>query len=232
MDFYSLYFPSQCCFFILCCHIYSIFLIIFRAAQLSWFWGKKRAFFLLLLILFLFCVLVLALTFWCSRRSVSICYFLTPLTLAYCCSTPFPFPVYPLLFVMEILLFAFASWILLLHAVVLPCIPDPTFFHPGSLIRIFSIPDPGSASKNLSILTQKEGFLSSRKYDFFGLLIPDLDPRSRSRNLTFYRSRIPNPRSSGQKGTGSQIRSATLPACWLKFVKSYTLLFSAHSSTS
>jgi hypothetical protein len=26
--------------------------------------------------------------------------------------------------------------------------PDPNFFHPGSLIRIFSIPDPGSASKN------------------------------------------------------------------------------------
>jgi hypothetical protein len=27
-------------------------------------------------------------------------------------------------------------------------IPDPKFFHPGSRIRIFFIPDPGSASKN------------------------------------------------------------------------------------
>ncbi len=38
--------------------------------------------------------------------------------------------------------------------------PDPGFgsdFFP-SRIRIFSIPDPGSASKNLSILTQKNGF--------------------------------------------------------------------------
>jgi hypothetical protein len=35
---------------------------------------------------------------------------------------------------------------------------DPTFFHPGSRIRTVSIPDPGSASKNLSNLTQKNGF--------------------------------------------------------------------------
>jgi hypothetical protein len=34
-------------------------------------------------------------------------------------------------------------------------IPDSTFFHPGSRIRTVSIPDPGSASKNLSILTPK-----------------------------------------------------------------------------
>ncbi len=32
---------------------------------------------------------------------------------------------------------------------------DPTFFHNGSRIRIFSIPDPGSTAKNLGILTQK-----------------------------------------------------------------------------
>ncbi len=44
-------------------------------------------------------------------------------------------------------------------------IPDPTFFHPGSRIRTVSIPDPGSPSKNLSILTPKKWFLSSRKYD-------------------------------------------------------------------
>jgi hypothetical protein len=47
-------------------------------------------------------------------------------------------------------------------------IPDPTFFHPGSRIRTVSIPDPGTASKNLSILTPKKPkkwVLSSRKYD-------------------------------------------------------------------
>ncbi len=35
-------------------------------------------------------------------------------------------------------------------------IPDPTFFHLGSRIRTVSIPDPGSSSKNLSILTPKK----------------------------------------------------------------------------
>jgi hypothetical protein len=59
--------------------------------------------------------------------------------------------------------------------------------YPGSRIRLFSIPDPnffhtGSASKNLSILTQK-WFLSSRKYD------PGCS--SRIRMLTFYPSLIP-----------------------------------------
>jgi hypothetical protein len=51
-------------------------------------------------------------------------------------------------------------------------IPDPTFSHPRSRIRTFSIPDPGSASKNLSI------FLSSRKYDSgcsSRILDPDAD---------------------------------------------------------
>jgi hypothetical protein len=56
-------------------------------------------------------------------------------------------------------------------------IPDPTFFHPGSRIRTtVSIPDPGSASKNLSILTPKKWFLSSRKYDLgCSSRIPDPD---------------------------------------------------------
>jgi hypothetical protein len=35
-------------------------------------------------------------------------------------------------------------------------IPDPTFFHPGSRIRTVSIPDPGSSTENLSILTPKK----------------------------------------------------------------------------
>jgi len=69
--------------------------------------------------------------------------------------------------------------------------------YPGSRIRLFSIlgPNclhPGSASKNLSILTQKKPikwFLSSRKYD------PGCSPGSRIRMLTFYPSRIPDPGS-------------------------------------
>ncbi len=61
-------------------------------------------------------------------------------------------------------------------------IPDPTFFHPRSRIQIFSIPDPGSTSKNLSILTQKIVLLL-RKYD------PGRS--SRIRILIFYPSRIP-----------------------------------------
>jgi hypothetical protein len=58
-------------------------------------------------------------------------------------------------------------------------ITDPTFFHPGSRIRIFSIPDPGSTSKNLSILTPKKWFLSSMNYDpgcSSRIRIPDTDP--------------------------------------------------------
>jgi hypothetical protein len=77
-------------------------------------------------------------------------------------------------------------------------IPDPTFFHPGSRIRTVSIPDPGSASKNLSILTQKKTkkwVLSSRKYDPGCLSrIPDPDADFLP---------IPDPGSRGQKGTGS-----------------------------
>ncbi len=52
-----------------------------------------------------------------------------------------------------------------------------------SRIRIFFIPDPGSASKNLSILTPKKLFLNSRKYD------PGCS--SRIWILTLYPSRIP-----------------------------------------
>jgi hypothetical protein len=37
-------------------------------------------------------------------------------------------------------------------------IPDPGYEFFPSRIRIFSISDPGSALKNLSILTQKDGF--------------------------------------------------------------------------
>jgi hypothetical protein len=60
-------------------------------------------------------------------------------------------------------------------------IPDPNFFHPGSWIRTASIPDPGSSSKHLSILTPKKAkkwFLSSKKYDpgcSFRIPDPDAD---------------------------------------------------------
>ncbi len=80
-------------------------------------------------------------------------------------------------------------------------IPDPTFFHPGSRIRTVSIPDPGSSSKNLSILTPKKPktwFLSSRKYD------PVCS--SRIRMQTFYPSRIPDPGVKKAPDPGSRIR--------------------------
>jgi hypothetical protein len=46
--------------------------------------------------------------------------------------------------------------------------------YPGSRIRVFSIMDPGSASKNLSMLTPKNG--SKRSKIWFGFFIPDPDP--------------------------------------------------------
>jgi hypothetical protein len=55
-------------------------------------------------------------------------------------------------------------------------IPDPGSNFFPSRIRIVSIQDSGYASKNLSILTQKnKWFLSSRKYDP-GCSSPILDP--------------------------------------------------------
>jgi hypothetical protein len=59
-----------------------------------------------------------------------------------------------------------------------------------------SIPDPGSASKNLSILTQK--IVSQLPEIKFGLFIPDPDPDFLP---------IPDPGSRGQKGNGSRIRN-------------------------
>ncbi len=70
-------------------------------------------------------------------------------------------------------------------------IPDPTFFHPGSELSPSRIPVPGSASKNLSILTPKKWFLSSRKYDpGCSSRIPDLDADFLP---------IPDPGSRGQR---------------------------------
>ncbi len=64
--------------------------------------------------------------------------------------------------------------------------------YPGSRIRIFSIPDPGSASKNFKYFNPKKWFLSSRKYD----------PGCSSQ------IRIPDPGSRGQTGTGSWIQGS------------------------
>ncbi len=71
---------------------------------------------------------------------------------------------------------------------------------PGSELSPSRIPGPGSASKNLSILTPKKPkkwFLSSRKCD------PGCS--SRIRMLTFYPSRIPDPgvKRAPDPGSGS-----------------------------
>jgi hypothetical protein len=80
-------------------------------------------------------------------------------------------------------------------------VADPGFL---SRIRIFSIPDlgsgvkkipdpgSGSASKNLSILTQKK--------------IVSVHPGSGSRFRILILLPIPDPGTRGQKGTGSRIR--------------------------
>ncbi len=100
--------------------------------------------------------------------------------------------------------------------------PGSEYFPFRSRIQICFIPDPGSASKNLSILTQKL-FLSSRKYDSdcsSRIRIPDTDPNFLP---------IPNPGSRDKKrhrlepGSGS----ATLPECYLTFFSSSTYLLTS-----
>ncbi len=77
-------------------------------------------------------------------------------------------------------------------------IPDLTFFHPESRIRIVSIPDPGSELfpsririKEFKYFNPKKWFLSSRKYD------PGCSSRIRVPDPDFLP--IPDPRSRGQK---------------------------------
>jgi hypothetical protein len=84
-----------------------------------------------------------------------------------------------------------------------PRIPDPTFFHPDSRVRTVSIPDPGSSSKNLSILTPKKAkkwFLSSKKYD------PGCSSRIPDPDADFLPSRIPDPGVKKAPSPGSRIR--------------------------
>jgi hypothetical protein len=84
-------------------------------------------------------------------------------------------------------------------------IPDSTFFHPGSWIPTVSIPDPGSSSKNLSILTPKKAkkwFLSSKN------MIQVIHPRSRipDPDADFLPSWIPDPGVKNALNPGSRIR--------------------------
>jgi hypothetical protein len=78
--------------------------------------------------------------------------------------------------------------------------------YPGSRIRLFSIPDPGSELfpsririKEFKYFNPKKWFLSSRKYD--------LGCSSRIRILTFYPSRIPDPGVKKAPDPGSRIRN-------------------------
>ncbi len=81
-------------------------------------------------------------------------------------------------------------------------VPDPVLrirdAYPGS--EFFSIPDPGSASKNLSILTQKNGFSALGCSTLIWILI-------------FYPSRIPDPgvKKAPDPGSGSP----TLPGSFI-----------------
>jgi hypothetical protein len=82
-------------------------------------------------------------------------------------------------------------------------IPDPTFYHPGSELSPSRIPDPGSSSKNLSILTpqkRKKWFLSSKKYD------PGCSSRIPDQDADFLPSWIPDPGVKKAPNPGSRIR--------------------------
>ncbi len=98
-------------------------------------------------------------------------------------------------------------------------IPDPTFFHPGSRTRTVSIPDPGSSSKNLSILTPqktKKWFLSSKKYD------PGCSSRIPDPDADF----LPIPDSGVKKAPnpGSRIRNTGIRTVILTRIKEAKIL--------
>jgi hypothetical protein len=112
--------------------------------------------------------------------------------------------------------------------------------NPGSLIRTVSIPDPGTSSKNLSILTPKK---AKKWFPSLKIMIWVVHPGSRIRMLTFShpgsriegskRHPIPDPQHCGIRclfdpGSGimdGNIRiedknpgSATLLAIFVKFI--------------
>ncbi len=82
------------------------------------------------------------------------------------------------------------------------CITNPESKCFLSRIRNFSIPDPVSASNNLSILTLKIGFSA------LGNMIRVVHVGSGSRIRIMF---FDHPGSRGQKGTGSRIRNTAPP---------------------
>jgi K+-transporting ATPase c subunit len=83
---------------------------------------------------------------------------------------------------------------------VYPRIPDPNFFHPRILdpgSKIFGIPDPRSASKNLSIINPKNCFQA------LGNMIRDVYPRIPDPNFFHPRpgfrvKKVPDPASASK----------------------------------
>ncbi len=97
----------------------------------------------------------------------------------------------------------------------------------GSRIRLFSIPDPRSSSKNSSILTPKKAkkwFLSSKKYD--------LGCSSRIPGPGSGHSPIPDPGSWGQKGTQSRIPDPDPQHCLFLYTESGSFLICKKSTGS
>jgi hypothetical protein len=90
-------------------------------------------------------------------------------------------------------------------------IPDPASDFFPSRIRIVSIPDPGSASKNLSILTQNNGFYAVGNMILVvhpGSRIPDPDP-------DFLPIPDPGVKKAPDPGSGS----GTLHYCGKKYTR-------------
>ncbi len=88
-----------------------------------------------------------------------------------------------------------------MHAVSVSDADPGSQFFPSRIPDLNSfIPDPGYASQNLSILTQK----SVSKLIWSGYLIPDQDPGSWD---------FTHPGFRGQKGTGSRIRICNTGFC-------------------
>ncbi len=112
-------------------------------------------------------------------------------------------------------------------------ITDPTFFHPGSWIRIFPIPDPHQRIKYFNprnwFLSSRKWFLSSRKYEP-GCSSRVPDPGSKSWLLTHPESRIPDPYPGVKTAPdpGSRIRICNTGK--IKLLWRATLYVYVHSS--
>jgi hypothetical protein len=111
----------------------------------------------------------------------------------------------------------------------IPGIPDLNFF--PSRIRIFSFPDPRSASKNFSILTQKMvSKLSDIRSELF-ILDPDPDlfthPRSRGQK------KAPDPGSKsatlGGKTLHTSLKAKGTKGNWMRSSAADLVLFAVFS---